>query len=58
MQHRSCEEKPKLVNLGGDNERSGGFGNFWGHTSFAVTGDHLGNEQAKALDIAKNHKMF
>ena len=29
-----------------------------GHTSVAATSACLGIEQAKALDIAKNHKMF
>ena len=29
-----------------------------GHSSVAATSHYLGVEQAKALDIAKNHKMF
>lgn len=29
-----------------------------GHASVAATSAYLGIEQAKALDIAKNHKMF
>ena len=29
-----------------------------GHASVAATSAYLGIEQAKALDIAKNHRMF
>ena len=29
-----------------------------GHSSVAATSHYLGVEQAKALDIAKNHTMF
>jgi site-specific recombinase XerC len=29
-----------------------------GHASVAATSVYLGIEQAKALDIAKNHRMF
>ena len=29
-----------------------------GHSSVAATSHYLGVDQAKALDIAKNHKMF
>ena len=31
---------------------------YLGHSSVAATSAYLGIEQAKALDIAKNHRMF